>query len=100
MELKANIYELGCLSGNYKKLQRDNLDKQCKMVEVDYNEECEEFNYKILFNFLFNPFRENWTNLTICYKSNLDPYYLDEQINERIKARFRNYLSFIEIGRK
>uniref|UniRef100_A0A914LIQ5 Uncharacterized protein n=1 Tax=Meloidogyne incognita TaxID=6306 RepID=A0A914LIQ5_MELIC len=76
LELKANIYELGCLSGNYKKLHRDNLDKQCKMVEENYNKECEE---------------ENWTNLTICYKSKLDPYYLDDQINERIKLKNIQY---------
>uniref|UniRef100_A0A914M1E7 Uncharacterized protein n=1 Tax=Meloidogyne incognita TaxID=6306 RepID=A0A914M1E7_MELIC len=57
LELLANIYELGCLPGKYEKINKKDLDKRCKVIDKEYNEECEE---------------ETWSTFIICYNSKLE----------------------------
>uniref|UniRef100_A0A1I8B892 Uncharacterized protein n=1 Tax=Meloidogyne hapla TaxID=6305 RepID=A0A1I8B892_MELHA len=42
-QIHANIYDLGCLPRHYQKVHVDEHDKQCKIIEKDYNKECEEY---------------------------------------------------------
>jgi len=42
LQFRANIYELGCLPGNYEKVHRNKLDKKCKYIDKTYNKECEK----------------------------------------------------------
>ncbi|KAF7633618.1 hypothetical protein Mgra_00006925 [Meloidogyne graminicola] len=74
LQLCANIYELGCLPANYQKFPRTSLNKQCKIVNKNYNKECEE---------------NMWSTFTICYKSRLDPEYLG--VNVKNIVNLYNY---------
>ena len=42
MQIYANIYELGCISEVYHKVHHDDLHKQCKEIDKEYNKDCEE----------------------------------------------------------